>query len=109
MSLLTCSIVSYMRFMPVVFIKRLLDYLTLVYQPHQSYTRLVASEEHRKQVRKLCFCAMNRYPPLTHFIKLLHLDACVCKCALDLQDDLLAKLSAGDLVAQYHAHCFASL
>ena len=49
-----------------------LDYLTLVYQPHQSYTRLVASEEHSKQVRNLCFCPMNRYPPQNHFIKLLH-------------------------------------
>ena len=48
-----------------------------------------------------------------HKASTFRLDARVRKCALNLQDDrLLAKLSAGDLVAQdaqYHARCLASL
>ena len=60
---------------------------------------------------------MRDYPPQNHSMKHLWstfcLDSRVRQCALDLQDQrLLAKLSAGDIVAQeakYHAPCLASL
>lgn len=70
------------------------------------------SSEHAPSTEKCFFCDQSGGGALRH-ASTFQIDFHVRQCALKLQDKpLLAKLSAGDLIAQeakYHAKCLASL
>lgn len=80
--------------------------------PSKKYTRQVA--HHEVAASDICFLCedVSTSEPLRE-ASTFRLDSRVRRCALDLQDErLLAKLSAGDMVAQdakYHAKCLATL
>ncbi len=76
------------------------------------FTRL--SSEQEQHSPEICFfCGKSAAGDALRNASTFELDIRVRQCALKLQDKpLLAKLSAGDLIAQeakYHAHCIASL
>ncbi len=76
------------------------------------FTRL--SGEHKHDSKETCFfCGKSAARDVLRNASTLEVDIYVRQCALKLQDKpLLAKLSAGDLIAQeakYHARCLASL
>ena len=76
------------------------------------FTRL--SREHEHHSTETCFfCGKSAAGDALRNVSTLELDIRVRQCAQKLQDKpLLAKLSAGDLIAQeakYHAQCLASL
>ena len=79
------------------------------------FTRTSNEEGRQKGKRDLCFfCDEPASASNTlHRASTFRLDARVRKCSLILQDErLIAKLSAGDMVAQdalYHARCLAAL
>ena len=80
--------------------------------PAKKYTRRNSIKSSAIEQCFFCGVSANMSEPL-HQVSTLGLDARVRQCALQLQDQgLLAKMSAGDLVAQeakYHAQCLASL
>jgi len=80
--------------------------------PCRKYTRQTTFQEPTKDI--CFFCAEGKSASETlREAATLRLDSRVRKCALDLQDQsLLAKLSAGDMIAleaKYHPKCLVSL
>ena len=78
----------------------------------KKFTRV--NDPHERARQDVCFfCDETSSTDKLHNASTFQLDSRVRKCALNLQDDrLLAKLSAGDMVAQdarYHARCLARL
>ena len=78
----------------------------------RKYTRL--SKEPGHYSAEMCFfCGKSEAGSTLHNVSTFDVDIRVRQCALKLQDKpLLAKLSAGDLIAheaKYHAQCLASL
>ena len=86
------------------------------YDPDCTTTKKYTRQSHQQVVpsENICFfCEKVSATEPLHEASTFRLDSRVRQCALDLQDQrLLAKLSAGDMVAQeakYHAPCLASL
>ena len=79
-------------------------------EPHK-FTRL--SREHERHSTETCFCGKFAAGDALRNASTFDVDVHVRQCALKLQEKpLLAKLSAGDLIAQeakYHPHCLTTL
>ena len=77
------------------------------------YIRRPNRSQAQHSVDKCFFCNRQADKETLHEVSTFELDARVRKCALKLEDKpLLAKLSAGDLIAQeakYHVKCLTSL
>lgn len=84
------------------------------YEPPKKYTRQSNESSISLKVKALCFfCNKPESSGAFHEASTFNLDKNVRKCAIKLEDKpLLAKLSAGDMIAQdakYHFECLTSL
>jgi hypothetical protein len=77
------------------------------------FTRLCTEETSRHDEKMVCFFCSIRTADDLHEFRTFQTDYRVRKCAYDLQDEqLIAKLSTGDLIAieaKYHRKCLANL